>query len=740
MNKNPLTTSSAVFEHNLAEVEVYLYEARFNQLNPAELAVSTHEIGHGIARNMSYLNRATPITSLTGLRLVSLYPIDVCHGQWLYQQQKYDYTLYPLDKILLSTSHQSDRKALQKLLKGQIYRTLLNRLGDQYVINDKSTHIEILAKTPSLLQSTIGLEIFLTLLLDVDILTSGDAVVYFDLKHKITLPTDKNMHWIAQQRPEWLPFIKQVTPFVGASNTYEFVEICHDMTPRSLIPGMSISFIDYQLSKGNILASQVSEYEKSCIVKTTNGKTVIFHIGALLSPLVTLESLSTLDFTFIRNSLPKLRFASDKRFDTIYKVVNKLNFSQINFPMAGHLRLDRPVESLTCTRFEKRSISPIFLFGNNRRGNNAKQVLTHGAYKGCTRNYFIPVIFMPNLSQKELLKPKIAHYMLAFKQQLDVVCPADDMPRHSRLEFCHSMDDFYQLVNQLEVDSLKAMMLVLNADNNEQSYVTIRNHLFSRGIAHQFMNLNHQKYDDYYWSNLAAGVFSKAGGILSKMINIPGPHQLFIGIDLGGQHLRAVGSAMLMTADGSLLGWTLNDPQNGERLSDKILKSLIDKSIQQFQEVYGFKPDHICIHRDGLFNENMQIISDLEVLHNCKIDVLEIIKSGAPRTYRNLGKNNAEQGDVFFTCNAKEAILTPHSIGKMAATPQNIRVRQRYGESDLLMMIDQIILLTHIHGSSLFRSTRLPAPVHHSHNFATLLQKQDLNAISLMDRLCPIYL
>jgi argonaute-like protein implicated in RNA metabolism and viral defense len=76
----------------------------------------------------------------------------------------------------------------------------------------------------------------------------------------------------------------------------------------------------------------------------------------------------------------------------------------------------------------------------------------------------------------------------------------------------------------------------------------------------------------------------------------------------------------------------------------------------------------------------------------------------------------------------------------MAATPQNIKVRHRYGESDFLLMIDQIILLTHIHGSSLFRSTRLPAPVHHSHNFATLLQKQDLNAISLMDRLCPIYL
>lgn len=740
MNMNPLTTSSAVFERNLAEVEVYLYEARFTQLNPAELAVSSHEIGHGIARNMSYLNRATPITSLTGMRLVSLSPIEVCHGQWLYQQQKYDYTLYALDTTLLTARQEKERKALQKLLKSQVYRTLMNRLSEQYVINDKSTQIEILAKDPSSFQTDIGLEIFLTLLLDIDILTSGDAVVYFDLKHKIKLPPEKNMHWIAQQRPEWLPFIKQVTAFVGSSHTYDLVEVCHEMTPRSQIPGMSTSFIDYQLGKGNITANEVGEIEKSCIIKTTNGKNTIYHIGCLLSPLITLESLSTLDFTFIRQSLPKLRFASDKRFETIYRVLNKLKFAEIHFPMGGQLRLDKPVESLDCTRFEKRSISPQFLFGNNRRGNNAKQVLTHGAYKGCTRNYFIPVVFMPNLSQKESLRPKIAHYMSAFKQQLNVICPADDMPRHHRLEFCHSMDEFYDMVNKTVADSLSTMMLILNADNSEPSYLTMRNHLFSRGIAHQFMNLTHSKYDEYYWSNLAAGVFSKAGGILSKMTNIPGPHQLFIGIDLGGQHLRAVGSAMLMTADGSLLGWTLNDPQNGERLSDKILKSLIDKSIQQFQQVYGFKPNHICIHRDGLFNESLQIISDLEILHNCKINVLEIIKSGAPRTYRNQGKNNSEQGDVFFTCNMKEAILTPHSIGRMAATPQNIKVRHRYGEGDFLLMIDQIILLTHIHGSSLFRSTRLPAPVHHSHNFATLLQKQDLNAISLMDRLCPIYL
>jgi hypothetical protein len=311
------------------------------------------------------------------------------------------------------------------------------------------------------------------------LLISGDAVVYFDLKHTIRLPESKNMHWILQNNPQWLGFIRKVTPFIGKPSTYDFVQVAHDMTPRSLIPGMSVSFIDYHLAQGNLSDEQVVEHEKSCIIKTTNGKFDIYHIGTFLTPLITLESLSVMDFSFKRNTLPKLRLASNDRFDRIKKVVAKLGLANVNFPIGGYLHTDTSVESLAGVRFQKRSISPQFLFGHKRTGSVAKQVLTHGAYKGCTRSYFVPVAYLSVMDMKEALKLKIIQFMKDFKQQLDTICPADDVPRHHRLEFIHSIHELTQLLDSLPVDAPNTMMLLLNADTNEQSYVDIRNLLFS---------------------------------------------------------------------------------------------------------------------------------------------------------------------------------------------------------------------------------------------------------------------
>ncbi len=740
MNNVAISTSSRVFENNLQAITVYVYEGRFSQLNPKELSVSDTHIGHGMARNMSYLNQYAPVTSLHGTTLISLYPLEQQQGQWKFENQTYDYTAFSKGELTLDLHNEAHRHALQKLIKHQVYLTIYNQVKFTHTVELKSTHIAIVSKKPSEHQSDIGVQVQLTLLLDVDVLPTGECVTYFDLKHTLIMPPEYNLDWIIRHQPTWLDNIKQVKSFIGADAVYEFLGIRQDLTPLDAVPMMQTSFIDYHLGRGNISQDDAPKYEHSHIVETKNKTTSICHIAAFLSPLITLETLTELDPTFVKVTLPKLRFASNKRFDTIQKIIGKLKLGDIVFPVVGKLNSSLSVEQLPSTRFQYHNIKPRLAIGNGEVTSFVKDVIKFGAYKGCTRNWFIPIVYQPNPDQG-LSKSDLAKVMQGFKNTLDQICPKEDMPRHDRLKIVRAQDELISLARAIE-NPHKTMMLVINCDTNPESYTQIRNVLFGNGIAHQFMSGNHAvaKYDDYYWANLVAGVFSKAGGILSKMINMPKPHQLFIGIDLGGQRLRAVGSAMLMTSEGNLLGWTLNDSQNGEKLPERILRNLVLSAIAQYQQAYGQKPSHVCIHRDGLFNEDLQTIIDIEQSESCQIDVVEIIKSGAPRLYRDHGNKNAMQGDVLIVGDKKTAIVVPHSLGKMPATPRSLKVRQRYGQTPFDVIIDQIILLTYVHGSSLFRPTRLPATTHHSHNFATMLQQQSLDSISRMDRFCPIYL
>lgn len=62
-------------------------------------------------------------------------------------------------------------------------------------------------------------------------------------------------------------------------------------------------------------------------------------------------------------------------------------------------------------------------------------------------------------------------------------------------------------------------------------------------------------YQSSYYNNLAAGVFSKGDGLICGLADMPGDVYLFIGLDMGGVHQRAPGSAFLFKRNGAQLGW-----------------------------------------------------------------------------------------------------------------------------------------------------------------------------------------
>jgi len=192
--------------------------------------------------------------------------------------------------------------------------------------------------------------------------------------------------------------------------------------------------------------------------------------------------------------------------------------------------------------------------------------------------------------------------------------------------------------------------------------------------------------------------------------------------------------------------------QQGERLEDNALADLLKKSIAEYTRKHdGCPPKTIVLHRDGRFFESMDVIKAAEHQYGLTINVLEVIKSGAPVLFRKSehkgGKQfrNPEVGDIYRYPGLDEMIAATYGGSELGAWGQKVsirplRLRKRYGNLSLDTLAQQVLLLSRIHGASLYRHPRLPVTTHHADRFATLRQECCLEALSHMDRTCPVYL
>jgi len=195
----------------------------------------------------------------------------------------------------------------------------------------------------------------------------------------------------------------------------------------------------------------------------------------------------------------------------------------------------------------------------------------------------------------------------------------------------------------------------------------VQNVAFRYGLAVQFMRLDHplSTYQQVYYNNLAAGVFSKGGGMICALGQMPGDTDLFIGLDMGGIGQRAPGLAFLFTRDGTQLGWQLAEAQQGERVEDRVLHDLLERSLQAFLRGNpNSPPRRIALHRDGVFFESLDVVREFEREHGVGVDVLEVVKSGCPPLYRRFldaddkpAFCNPDVGDAFELNGLDELIV-----------------------------------------------------------------------------------
>ncbi|NES85973.1 MAG: hypothetical protein F6K10_33875 [Moorea sp. SIO2B7] len=259
-------------------------------------------------------------------------------------------------------------------------------------------------------------------------------------------------------------------------------------------------------------------------------------------------------------------------------------------------------------------------------------------------------------------------------------------------------------------------------------YKRIKTQLIKRRIPSQMINCStlNKGWKRYIGQNLILGINAKLGYLSWRLNKMPGTVQAFIGLDIGRKNNRAVGaSAFVIDACGELIGWSNQELRAYKETFDpEGLRNLLLDLFGLYQKKYQSPLNHLVIHRDGeLKNSEYKVLVDLQSQLKSKgleyLDVVEVIKSGTCRAVKltNGGKyDNPEKGYAWQHCHNEAIIMT---TGKDEAkvsrksSPRPLRIRRRIGETDLLILAEQVYWLSEMQVGST-QTIRLPITTYYA--------------------------
>jgi len=741
--------SAMGLDGELKQVTVHRYRAVIE--SDIDEKETTVQVTRKVARLAATSNGWQPVTDLEPFVVGALQPLRI------HEIDRFGFRcrLLPETETVLDARIDQQRAAIERLLNQDLHRAAL-RLEQSRVdgygqpllkaSRHQSGWVEIAETGPSERVNIRAayLELFKTLRLTPELLPSGQVIVGLSLRHKICARDGISLDWVIQQRPQWLQHIRRVRHRYSDQGKPAAVADYHGVVSNrnsdSPVPGTPHTLYSYHEHKRHIPAGQAQAVKASQVVEVSYaGKKKVEHLAALLEPMFDFETLRKIDSPLLNRIASKLKWSVMDRLKTTGEMVKGLTLPGFKTRLVP---IEPPAQAVgnICPPFRLR-------FRQGRTGDTEKAVLKLGAFQGMTRTQVVCLAVGTEASPEALRQ----HF-----QKLRDACGqlfAASSPKWFGLSAPRPLKDARELDERLTKTPPENTLLLIAIDASV-SKAELRDVSFRHELPCQFMRTDHPRkvYAKGYYQNLAAGVFSKGGGLICDLGEMPGEVDLFIGLDLGGVSQRAPGSAFLFTRNGAQLGWQLTDLQSGERMEDKALKSLLQKSIDDYGRHHnGASPNRITLHRDGRFFESLEVIQEIERQYGVKIDVLEVIKSGAPILYRRYMEGgrkkfkNPDVGDVYRHIGLDELILATYSgqeLGRIGneVSVRPLRLRKRYGEESLDTLAQQVLLLSRIHGASLFRHPRLPVTTHHADRFATLRQNCDLEALSHMDRTCPVYL
>jgi hypothetical protein len=671
-------------EAGLDKYRVFHYQIIFKKFDET---VSGEQLARQVAYQLSKNNDFMLLTNLGSDRVI-------CLQQLSQHDIELDYlhvNLKELDPLDLDCGDEQHRQAIQRLINQDINQGAwklkqanMGKLDYKKAIGGNTEIFEPFHSIRIQARSAY-LEAFCSVQLSPEVLADGTVLIGLHLKHNLVAKPDISLQWVIDREPDWLTAINKVRHRYyepgKAPAVAEFIEVVPDLNGSSVLPHLGKSLATYHREKGLLTADELAEAAVSTLIKVKYGQKVADHIASLVEPMFDFDTLSKIDSPLLNKLAKDLKWSLNDRIRTGANLVKGLhlpNFNvglmQVDFGKLNRIQLPHKLA---------------LRFANGRKSGREQDVLIHKAFAGMTRNSVIPLII-----GKQNDKPHNHRLLQMAYGALKQFANSDLPPLTKSPEAVESAAELdKRLHGKCPENAILLIGLTEGADKS-----AIRDTAFSYKLATQFMRLDHKPgiYTSHYFNNVAAGLFSKGGGQLCAIDDMPGDTDLFIGLDMGGVKVRAPGFAFLFLRSGAQLGWQLADKQQGEKMEDQALLSLLDKSLNTYMKNSGgVLPRRITLHRDGKFYESLAVIRQFEDKNGVKVDVLEVLKSGAPVLYRRRelenGKKaflNPQVGDAIFL-SEQEIILSTYSgqeLGnvwgdKVSVRP--LRLRKRYGDSSL---------------------------------------------------------
>ena len=227
--------------------------------------------------------------------------------------------------------------------------------------------------------------------------------------------------------------------------------------------------------------------------------------------------------------------------------------------------------------------------------------------------------------------------------------------------------------------------------------------LFARGKAEG----NKSK---YYLHNIILGILGKTGGIPWVVKNMPGNVDCFVGLDVAtvtkGIHYPAC--SVVFDKYGRLLGfYKPTTPQQGEKITTRILQDIFDQVIFSYEDRFGESPKNVVIHRDGFSNENDEWYKNYFGAKGIEYSIIEVRKNISSKLILIRDGNIENPTLGYCVYNNSKGYLVTTDMKNKKGSPNPILVEKKCGNISIADILTQILYLSQLHVGSTYKM-RLP--------------------------------
>lgn len=214
----------------------------------------------------------------------------------------------------------------------------------------------------------------------------------------------------------------------------------------------------------------------------------------------------------------------------------------------------------------------------------------------------------------------------------------------------------------------------------------------------------------YYLHNIVLGILGKTGGIPWIVKDMPGNVDCFVGLDVAtvakGIHYPAC--SVVFDKYGRLLGfYKPTTPQQGEKITTRILQDIFDQVIFSYEDRFGESPKNVVIHRDGFSNENDEWYKNYFGAKGIEYSIIEVRKNISSKLILIQDGNIENPTMGYCVYNDSKGYLVTTDMKNRKGSPNPILVEKKCGNISMADILKQILYLSQLHVGSTHKM-RLP--------------------------------